>query len=168
MNSERWVTHSPEETVALGSAFARRLRRGDVVALIGDLGTGKTQLVKGIAEAFHAHPHVSSPTFVIMNRYDGVDGEGRELFLFHVDLYRIEGTDAILDLGLEEIMGGDGITLIEWADRMGHLLGPGCIEIRCALGSRENERVLDLMGLASAVGSDPSVSKDPPRSPEHP
>jgi len=144
MNRERWVTHSPEETIALGSVIARRFRRGEVVALIGELGSGKTQFVKGVAEAFHAHPHVSSPTFVIMNRYDGNDAEGREIFLFHVDLYRIEGTDALLDLGLEEVFDADGITLIEWADRMGALLPPRRMEIVCSHGSTEQERILEL------------------------
>jgi len=144
MNRERWVTHSPEETVALGRAIARRLRRGDIIALIGDLGSGKTQFAKGVAEAFHAHPHVSSPTFVIMNRYDGQDAEGREIFLFHVDLYRVEGPDAVLDLGLEEVFGADGITLIEWADRMGALLPPHRIEINCSHGSTEQERIFAL------------------------
>lgn len=144
MNRQRWVTHSPEETVALGRSIAQRLRRGDIVALIGELGSGKTQFVKGIAEAFRAHPHVSSPTFVIMNRYDGQDADGREIFLFHVDLYRIEGTDAVLDLGLEEVFDADGITLIEWADRMGTLLPPRRIEIICLHGTAEQERTLEL------------------------
>lgn len=144
MNRERWVTHSPEETVALGSTIARRLRRMDIVALIGDLGAGKTQFVKGVAEAFHARPHVSSPTFVIMNRYDGRDAENQEIFLFHVDLYRIEGTDALLDLGLEEVFEAGGITLIEWADRMGALLPPRRIDIICSHGSTEQERILEL------------------------
>lgn len=144
MNRERWVTHSPEETVALGSAIARRLRRMDIVALIGDLGSGKTQFVKGVAEAFHARPHVSSPTFVIMNRYDGRDTENQEIFLFHVDLYRIEGTAALLDLGLEEVFEAGGITLIEWADRMGALLPPRRIDIICSHGSTEQERILEL------------------------
>jgi tRNA threonylcarbamoyladenosine biosynthesis protein TsaE len=146
MNRERWVTHGPQETVALGASLARRLRRGDVVALIGELGSGKTQFVKGVAEAFGAHPHVSSPTFVIMNRYDGVDAEGRELFLFHVDLYRLGSPEAILDLGLEEIFAGDGITLIEWADRMGSLVPPQRITVECSFGVGEEDRVIDWSG----------------------
>ena len=143
MNRERWVTHAPAETVALGAVLARRLHRGDVVAIIGELGSGKTQFVKGVAEAFHAHPHVSSPTFVIMNRYDGRDAEGRELFLYHVDLYRLEGPEAILDLGLEEVFAGDGITLIEWADRMGHLIPQRRFTVECSFGSEEEDRVID-------------------------
>jgi len=143
MNRERWVTHSPEETVALGRALAQRLRRKDIVALVGELGTGKTQFVKGVAEAFHAHPHVSSPTFVIMNRYDGRDADNHEIFLFHVDLYRVEGTEALFDLGLDEVFEAGGITLIEWADRMGALLPPRRIDIVCSHGSAEQERAFE-------------------------
>ena len=144
MSRDRWTTHSPEETVALGSAIARRLHRNDVVALIGDLGSGKTQFVKGVAAAFHARPHVSSPTFVIMNRYDGHDDQGKEIFLYHVDLYRLQGAEAILDLGLEEVLDGDGITLIEWADRMGSLIPPRRIDIVCSFGHRDHDRVIEL------------------------
>jgi len=144
MNRERWVSHSPEETVALGRAVAQRLRRKDIVALIGELGSGKTQFVKGVAEAFHAQPHVSSPTFVIMNRYDGRDADHQEIFLFHVDLYRVEGTDALLDLGLEEVFEAGGITLIEWADRMGPLLPPRRFDIVCSHGTAEQERTFEL------------------------
>ena len=144
MNRERWVTHSPEETTALGSTIGQRLRRGDAVALIGDLGSGKTQFVKGVAAAFHSHPHVSSPTFVIMNRYDGRDPEGRAIFLHHVDLYRLERNEDILDLGLDEVLDDDGITLIEWADRMGPLLPVDRIDINFSFGTREQDRVIEL------------------------
>ena len=144
MTSGRWSTHSPQETLALGFELGKTLRRGDVVALMGDLGSGKTQYVKGIAQAFDAHPHVSSPTFVIMNRYDGHDAEGREIFLYHVDLYRIEGMEAILDLGLEEVMQSDGITLIEWANHMESLLPSRRTEVRCTFGSGESDRVIEV------------------------
>ncbi len=144
MSRERWVTHSPEETAAVGSSIARRLERGDIVALIGELGAGKTQCVKGIASAFQCHPHVSSPTFVIMNRYDGVDAQGQELLLYHVDLYRLDDREAILDLGLEEIMGADGVTVIEWAERMEELLPARHWEIRCGFGDTENDRIIDV------------------------
>lgn len=164
MTPERWVTHSPEETVALGSAVARQLRRGDVVALIGELGSGKTQLVKGVAEAYGAHPHVSSPTFVIMNRYDGRDGEGREIFLFHVDLYRVEGTEALLDLGLEEVFESGGITLIEWADRMGALLPARRIEIVCSHGSTEQERILEVRAHGDGVAAPRAPAREEDRS----
>ena len=144
MSLDRWVTHSPGETSAVGFSIARQLTRGDVVALIGDLGAGKTQCVRGIAEAFQCQPHVSSPTFVIMNRYDGVDAEGQELLLYHVDLYRLEEKDAILDLGLEEVMDSGGITVIEWAERMEWLLPARTWKVRCTLGPFENDRVLEL------------------------
>lgn len=83
MHEEHW-TSSEQETLALARLFARRLRRGDVVALQGELGTGKTRFVKGICEALGASQHVSSPSFIILNRYEGLDADGRELFVFHL------------------------------------------------------------------------------------
>jgi tRNA threonylcarbamoyladenosine biosynthesis protein TsaE len=160
MNRERWVTQTPEETLALGKRIAKHLRRGDVVALYGDLGSGKTQFVKGVAAGFRAHPHVSSPTFVIMNRYDGKNDLDEEIFLYHVDLYRVEGAEAILDLGLEEVMGADGVTLIEWAERMGPLLPERRFDVACFHGSREQERIFELTTRVDATGTAETQESD--------
>jgi tRNA threonylcarbamoyladenosine biosynthesis protein TsaE len=111
-----------------------------VIALFGDLGTGKTRFVKGVCEFFGAKDHVSSPSFIILNRYGGVDEKGEELLLHHVDLYRVKTLDEIYDLGYEEFFYGDGITLIEWAEQLGELLPPRRYEIRLDYGTADTER----------------------------
>ncbi len=110
---EEHTTSSEEATRALARSFAMRLNRGDVVALQGELGTGKTRFVKGVCDAFDASRHVSSPSFVILNRYEGRDRNHRPLYLYHLDLYRVKSVEEIYDLGFEEFAYGDNITLIE-------------------------------------------------------
>jgi tRNA threonylcarbamoyladenosine biosynthesis protein TsaE len=105
-------TCSELETEAAGEALARSLRAGDVVLLYGDLGAGKTAFVRGMARGAGANPDdVSSPTFTIVQEYGGGPAT-----LYHVDLYRLEPAE-IEDLGLEDLVSGDGIVAIEWADR---------------------------------------------------
>ncbi len=100
------------ETAALGESLGRTLRAGDVVLLYGDLGAGKTAFVRGLARGIGANPdEVSSPTFTIVQEYAGPAAT-----LYHVDLYRLEGAE-IDDLGLEDLVSGDGIVAIEWAER---------------------------------------------------
>ena len=137
---EEHATSSEQETLAVARSFANRLVRGDVVALMGELGTGKTRFVKGICEAFGAHHHVSSPSFIILNRYAGVDANRRELFLYHLDLYRVRSLEEIYDLGYEEFVYGDGITLIEWAEQLGNLLPPSRYDVRLEYGTEDSQR----------------------------
>ncbi|MDE2180071.1 MAG: tRNA (adenosine(37)-N6)-threonylcarbamoyltransferase complex ATPase subunit type 1 TsaE [candidate division NC10 bacterium] len=103
---------SPEQTRALGEAVGRLAGAGDVIALIGELGTGKTLFVWGLACGLGVDPatYVSSPTFTIMHRYRG------RLPLYHIDLYRIETPEAFAGLGLDEYLQGDGVAAIEWAE----------------------------------------------------
>jgi tRNA threonylcarbamoyladenosine biosynthesis protein TsaE len=108
-----FTSHSPEETLALGEAWGRAARRGDVFALSGDLGAGKTQLVKGIALGLGSAARVHSPTFTLLNQYDG----GR-LPLFHLDLYRLNSPQQVIGAGLEPYLADpDGVTVVEWAER---------------------------------------------------
>ena len=109
--SETILTSSEEQTSAAGEALARTLHPGDVVLLYGDLGAGKTAFVRGLAGGLGAEPgEVSSPTFTLVQEYAG------RATLFHVDLYRLEPRE-VDDLGLEELIAGDGIVAVEWADR---------------------------------------------------
>lgn len=106
------VTDSEEATGLVGEALARTLKPGDVVLLYGDLGAGKTAFVRGLARGLGANPEdVSSPTFTIVQEY-----AGKAATLYHVDLYRLEPAE-IDDLGLEDLLSGDGIVAIEWAER---------------------------------------------------
>ena len=112
MSAERHITASEEETADAGEALAAGLREGDVVLLYGQLGAGKTAFVRGLARGLGASPdEVSSPTFTLIQEYGG-----RRETLYHVDLYRLEPRE-IDDLGLEELISGDGIVAIEWAER---------------------------------------------------
>jgi len=108
-----FISHSPAETESLGERFGREARHGLVIAMSGELGAGKTQLVKGIARGLGITARVHSPTFTLVNRYAG----GR-LKLFHLDLYRLESREQILAAGLEELLQPDGVVVIEWAERL--------------------------------------------------
>ena len=108
-----FISHSPAETEALGERWGCAAERGLVLALSGDLGAGKTQLVKGFARGLGVTARVHSPTFTLVNEYSG----GR-LKLFHLDLYRLETREQILSAGVEEYLSPDGVAVIEWAERM--------------------------------------------------
>jgi tRNA threonylcarbamoyladenosine biosynthesis protein TsaE len=107
------ISHSPAETESLGEGWGRAAKHGLVIALSGELGAGKTQLVKGIARGLGITARVHSPTFTLVNEYAG----GR-LKLFHLDLYRLETRAQILAAGLEEFLQPDGVAVIEWAERL--------------------------------------------------
>jgi tRNA threonylcarbamoyladenosine biosynthesis protein TsaE len=106
------ISNSAEETIAAGRNYARSARRGDVFALTGDLGGGKTQFVKGFVAGLESPAEVTSPTFVLVHEY-----EGGRLPVYHFDFYRLDRSEAVLRLGFDEYVFGDGVSLIEWADR---------------------------------------------------
>ncbi|MGO9588005.1 MAG: tRNA (adenosine(37)-N6)-threonylcarbamoyltransferase complex ATPase subunit type 1 TsaE [Limisphaerales bacterium] len=108
-----FISHSPAETGSLGERWGRAAQRGLVIGLSGDLGAGKTQLVKGLARGLGITAGVHSPTFTLVNEYGG----GR-LRLFHLDLYRLETRGQLVSAGLEEFLQPDGVTVIEWAERI--------------------------------------------------
>jgi tRNA threonylcarbamoyladenosine biosynthesis protein TsaE len=106
------ISHSPAETEALGEEWGRSAWAGLVIGLSGDLGAGKTQLVKGFARGLNIPARVHSPTFTLVNIY-----EGGRLTLFHLDLYRLESLEQIISAGIEEYLSPQGVTVIEWAER---------------------------------------------------
>jgi tRNA threonylcarbamoyladenosine biosynthesis protein TsaE len=108
-----FISHSPAETGSLGERWGRAAQRGLVIGLSGDLGAGKTRLVKGIARGLGITARVHSPTFTLVNEYGG----GR-LRLFHLDFYRLETRGQMVSAGLEEFLQPDGVTVIEWAEKM--------------------------------------------------
>ncbi len=113
----RVESDGPEKTRSLGEQLAKSLQTGDVVALFGELGSGKTQLVKGICRFFGVREEdVSSPTFNIIHEYDG------SLPVYHLDLYRLSQLEEVIDLGFEEYVNRDGICLIEWPEVASGLL----------------------------------------------
>jgi tRNA threonylcarbamoyladenosine biosynthesis protein TsaE len=112
------VTENAEETKALGERLSHRLSPGDLVAMFGDLGSGKTTLVQGICRGLGVSGVVNSPSFTIVNEYRG------RVPVYHLDCYRLAGVEDLLGLGYEEYFFGDGVCLIEWAEKAGDLL-PG-------------------------------------------
>lgn len=118
-------TYSPEETLEIGRLLGENAAPGDVYALIGDLGAGKTVFTKGFAQGLGIEEPVNSPTFTILQIYE----EGR-IPLYHFDVYRIEEPEEMEEVGFDEYIDGDGVCLIEWAGRIGDLLPPDMTVVR--------------------------------------
>jgi tRNA threonylcarbamoyladenosine biosynthesis protein TsaE len=113
---ESTESSSPDETRGIGERLAARLRPGDVVACIGELGAGKTCFIQGLARGLGVTSVVTSPTFVLVNQYRG------RLPVYHLDAYRTLSLTELVDIGVEEMLHGDGITVVEWADKLLPLL----------------------------------------------
>ena len=127
---------SEDQTFSLGKKIGRSLVRGDVVAIKGELGAGKSVIVRGICEGLGIAQRTRSPSFTFMNRYRGpVD-------VYHVDLYRIEHMGELATLGWEEVIYSDSITLIEWADKLGSLLPSASLDISIEMTGEETRRIL--------------------------
>ena len=123
--SVREVTAAtPDATTAAGRALGRTLGAGDVVALYGGLGSGKTCFTQGLVAGLDVVTHATSPTFVLVNEYHG------RLPVHHVDAYRSGSYSELVDLGLPELLGGDGVTIVEWADKAEPLLPERAVRVR--------------------------------------
>jgi tRNA threonylcarbamoyladenosine biosynthesis protein TsaE len=114
MNRQEFTSNNPEETLRLGENIGRQLNQGDVVLLFGDLGAGKTLLTQGIARGLglEEKEYIRSPSFTLINEYKA------KYPIYHIDLYRIESLTEIENLGLEEIFSGNGVTIVEWAEKL--------------------------------------------------
>lgn len=119
----------------LGVETARALKPGDIVALYGDLGAGKTRFIKGVCQGLGVRDHVASPTFTIVNEY-----HAGALNVYHFDFYRVKSIAEILDIGFEEYINGDGICLIEWAEKSRQLLPSHRYDVSMKLGKDEQSR----------------------------
>ena len=139
-NLKRFLTRSPHETLDLGRRIGVVLRRGAVVSLEGGLGTGKTVIAKGIAAGLGVDEEVTSPSFTIMTEYIG------RMTLHHLDLYRIESTGELEDLGIEEVLSSDGVVMVEWGERARDLLPNGYIRINVER-QPDNSRSISVEGL---------------------
>jgi tRNA threonylcarbamoyladenosine biosynthesis protein TsaE len=122
-------SNSAEHTIRLGARLGRLLGPGDVVALYGPLGAGKTTLVKGIARNLGAERQVTSPSFTLIGEYRGTR-QGRPVAIYHIDLYRISHQREIEDLGIEEFLFGGGICVIEWAEKASDFLPETTIHVQ--------------------------------------
>lgn len=133
------ISNSPEETHRLAAGMASTLRPGDVLALHGELGSGKTCFVQGLAAALGVAQPVHSPTFNLISEYAG------RLTLYHVDLYRLRSAREAGDIGLDEYLFADGVTAIEWAEKADALLPPHTVRISFSPGEKENERIITVI-----------------------
>lgn len=147
--TETRVTSSAQETEQLGEAFAKKLRIGDVVALFGELGSGKTTFVQGLSKGLGVRRRIISPTFIIVRSYElktqnsklKTTAQSAKLF-YHVDLYRIEDRNELQGLGLQEILRDkDSIVAIEWAQKMGEFLPEDRWDIRFDFISEEKREL---------------------------
>ena len=137
----RVETTSAEETIALGERLGCVARRGDLVCLWGDLGAGKTQLAKGFALGLGIDATITSPTFIIMGEYPG------PIPLFHVDLYRLAGAADALAGGVIDDRQSDGLTVVEWPDRMGDVLPAARLDVRID-GTGDEPRTIAIVATA--------------------
>ena len=136
--SATFVSRSPEETQAIGERLGARLAAGAVVACHGELGAGKTCFLQGLVRGLGVTSDVTSPTFVLVNQYRG------RLPVYHLDAYRTGSLTELVDLGLEEMLDGDGVTVIEWADKLLPLLPARTIHVRIeGLGDEPRRIAID-------------------------
>lgn len=124
------------QTREFGLELAKRLKKGDILALSGDLGTGKTALTKYVAEGLGIQETITSPTFTIVQEYSS----GR-LPLYHFDVYRLGDPEEMYELGYEEYFYGDGVCIVEWADLIEELLPEDAMRIEITCGQQEGERI---------------------------
>ncbi len=133
-------TETAEETRAIGEQVGRAARAGDVVLLVGELGAGKTVFTQGLAQGLRVEATVNSPTFVLLHEYHG------RLTLYHYDLYRLSNIEDTVSKEWQEFLYGDGVSVVEWANRARDLLPPEHLLIEFAIDS-ETRRVLKLVGV---------------------
>ena len=131
------MTHSPAETRALGEKLAHLLLPGDVLLLWGDLGAGKSELTRGIAKGLGITGPISSPSFTIMNVYD----EGR-IPLYHFDWYRLQSSEELYEMGMDEYLGGDGVAVIEWPGQCPDAIPEKYLSITIEPQEDETRRIL--------------------------
>jgi tRNA threonylcarbamoyladenosine biosynthesis protein TsaE len=142
----RYRTETPDHTSRLGLEIGKQLRPGSVVALHGPLGAGKTTLVKGIARSLNIAEAVTSPSFTLIAEYEG-SREGNPVTLYHIDLYRISHPQEIEDLGMEEILNGEGICVIEWAEKAAEYLPESTVRVVIVIGDGEI-RQIEIRGIS--------------------
>lgn len=129
-------TGSEAETEAVGEELARTLTPGTVIAFTGDLGAGKTAFTRGLARGLGIDERVTSPTFTIVNEYQG----GR-LPLFHFDMYRLESAEELFDIGWEDYLRRGGVCAVEWSEKVAEAL-PDCVRIDVRRGAGDNDRII--------------------------
>ena len=134
------VSNSPAETEALGERLAARLGPGTVVAFTGDLGAGKTAFTRGLALGLGVTERVTSPTFTIVNEYEG------RLPLFHFDMYRLGGEEELFDIGWEDYLARGGVCAVEWSENIAGAL-EDCVRVDIRRGEHDEQRIITIEGV---------------------
>ncbi len=137
-----FTSRSPEETEEFGRRLAQRLQGGEVIALFGGMGRGKTAFTRGLAAGLGSRDPVSSPTFALVQEYAG------RLPLYHFDMYRIESWDDLYSTGFFDYLESGGVLVIEWSENIEGALPAGCIRVAIEPGEKEHERVFYGKGVA--------------------
>ena len=135
---------STEDTMIFAKEFAEKLKPGKVLGLKGNLGTGKTQFVKGICEHFKVKEVVNSPTFIIVNEYEGTYGEAKQFKIYHFDLYRLNSASELGVIGFDEYLNPKSLVLIEWPEIAEKYLNREINTINFDYGDFEDERVIEV------------------------
>ena len=137
-----FLTHSREETEALGARLARALAGGRVVAFTGDLGAGKTAFVSGMARELGVEERVTSPTFTIVNEY-----EGGRLPLFHFDMYRLDSADELFHIGWEDYLARGGVCAVEWSENVAEAIEADAVRVSIVRGDGDDDRMITIEGV---------------------
>ena len=137
----RFVSHSVSDTEAFGERLAQRLRPGDVVAYTGSLGMGKTALTRGLARGLGCKGRVTSPTFTIVNEYEG------GMPLFHFDLYRLGSSDELYDIGWDDYLSRGGVCAVEWSERVADALPEDAVTVNITRGETDDTRIITVTGV---------------------
>lgn len=135
-----YLSHSPEETEHIGEMLGRRLRPGTVVAYRGGLGMGKTAFTRGLARGLGCAGRVTSPTFTIVNEYDGATP------LFHFDMYRLGSSDELFGIGWEDYLTRGGVCAVEWSERVDDAMPADTLWVDIARGTDESDRIITITG----------------------
>ena len=139
----KYISNSYEETKDIAAVFALTLQAGDVICMYGDLGVGKTAFVQGLAKGLDIDDHITSPTFTIVNEYAG------RMPLYHFDVYRIADSDEMYEIGYEEYVYGEGISVIEWPQLISDILPQKRYDITISkdYDKGENYRLIEIEGV---------------------
>ena len=135
------ITNSPAETEDAGASLAARLEPGSVIAFTGDLGAGKTAFTRGLARGLGVTERVTSPTFTIVNEY-----EGGRLPLFHFDMYRLGSSDELFDIGWEDYLRRGGVCAVEWSENIEDALEDDAIRVDIRRGEYDDQRIITISG----------------------